>query len=196
MRELVLATGNADKVREIRAILEGLPFDVIGLERWPDVVAPEETGATFADNAVLKARYYANATGLLVVAEDSGLEIDALDGAPGVESARFAGADTPYPDKFAEIYRRLSATGSRNSSARFVCALALAEDDRILFQARGTVEGRIAQKPRGTHGFGYDPIFFYPPAGRTLAELTDGEKHAISHRGAAFAKLRVYLQGL
>jgi XTP/dITP diphosphohydrolase len=196
MRELVLATGNADKVREIRAILEGLPFEVVGLERWPDVVPPEETGATFAENAILKARYYAAATGLLVVAEDSGLEIDALDGAPGVQSARFAGADTPYPDKFAEIYRRLSATGSRNSSARFVCELALAENDRILFQARGTVEGRIAQKPRGTHGFGYDPIFFYPPAGRTLAELTDGEKHAVSHRGAAFAKLRVYLQGL
>src|SRR5690606_5064996 len=143
----------------------------------------------------LKARYYANATRELVVAEDSGLEIDALGGAPGVESARFAGADTPYPGKFAEIYRRLSATGERNSTARFVCELALAEGDRVLFQARGTVEGRIAQKPRGTHGFGYDPIFFYPPPGRTLAELTAEEKHAVSHRGAAFAKLRESLQG-
>lgn len=195
MRRLVLATGNPDKVREIRAILEGLPYEIVGLDGWPDVAPPEETGTTFAENALLKARYYANATRELVVAEDSGLEIDALGGAPGVESARFAGADTPYPEKFAEIYRRLSATGERNSTARFVCELALAEGDRVLFQARGTVEGRIAQKPRGTHGFGYDPIFFYPPAGRTLAELTAEEKHAVSHRGAAFAKLREYLQG-
>lgn len=194
MKRLVLATGNPDKVREIRAILEGLPYDIAGLDAWPDIAQPEETGATFAENATLKARYYANATGELVVAEDSGLEIDELGGAPGVESARFAGADTPYPGKFAEIYRRLSATGSRNSTARFVCELALAEGDRILFQARGTVEGRIAQKPRGTHGFGYDPIFFYPPAGRTLAELTAEEKHAVSHRGAAFAKLRSFLE--
>lgn len=194
MKRLVLATGNPDKVREIRAILEGLPYDIAGLDAWPDIAQPEETGATFAENAILKARYYASATGELVVAEDSGLEIDELGGAPGVESARFAGADTPYPGKFAEIYRRLSATGSRNSTARFVCELALAEGDRILFQARGTVEGRIAQKPRGTHGFGYDPIFFYPPAGRTLAELTAEEKHAVSHRGAAFAKLRSFLE--
>lgn len=194
MKRLVLATGNPDKVREIRAILEGLPYDIAGLDAWPDIAQPEETGATFAENATLKARYYANATGELVVAEDSGLEIDELGGAPGVESARFAGAGTPYPGKFAEIYRRLSATGSRNSTARFVCELALAEGDRILFQARGTVEGRIAQKPRGTHGFGYDPIFFYPPAGRTLAELTAEEKHAVSHRGAAFAKLRSFLE--
>src|SRR5690606_39746345 len=100
MRRLVLATGNPDKVREIRAILEGLPYEIVGLDGWPDVAPPEETGTTFAENALLKARYYANATREHVVAEDSGLEIDALGGAPGVESARFAGADTPYPDKF------------------------------------------------------------------------------------------------
>ena len=136
--------------------------------------------------------YYANATGELTVAEDSGLEIDALGGQPGIESARWGGAEATYPQKFALIYAALRARGVLDSPARFVCALALAQDGRILFETRGTVEGWIAAEPKGDGGFGYDPIFFYPPLGRTLAEV-DHEKAAISHRGVAFRKLREFL---
>ena len=127
------------------------------------------------------------------IAEDSGLEVDALDCAPGIESARFAGAETSYPEKFAVLYRMLEARGSRESAARFVCALAVASGEEILFEARGTVEGRVAPEPRGSHGFGYDPIFFYPPEGRTLGEVSDDVKRAVSHRGAAFRQLGNWL---
>jgi XTP/dITP diphosphohydrolase len=196
MTTLVLATSNSHKVREIRALLDRVGVEIVGLERWPGIAAPEETGTTFADNAALKARYYSHATGLPAIAEDSGLEIDALGGAPGVESARFAGVDTTYPDKFAEIYRQLAAVGQPDSAARFVCAVAVADGDALLFEARGTVEGRISREPRGVNGFGYDPIFFYPPEGRTLAEVSDDRKRAVSHRGAAFGQLREFLAGL
>src|ERR1700704_5275375 len=116
-------------MREIRQLLDGIPFDIVTLQDWPDVAAPEETGDTFEENARGKALYYATAAGELTVAEDSGLEIDALDGRPGVESARFGGANTSYPDKFALIYEALRAKGARGSRARFVCALALAKGD-------------------------------------------------------------------
>ncbi len=192
MTKLVVATTNPAKLREIAALLEGVPFDVVTLARWPDVPAPQETGSTFAENARAKALYYAARTGELTVAEDSGLEIDALGGAPGAWSARWGGADTSYPEKFALIYDALGAKGACESGARFVCALALADRDRILFETRGTVEGRIAPEPRGHGGFGYDPIFFYPPLGRTLAEVGE-QKSAISHRGEAFRALRAYV---
>jgi XTP/dITP diphosphohydrolase len=196
--KLVVATTNRDKVREIRQLMAGAPIDLVTLEAWPDVVAPEETGRTFEENARAKALYYAAATGELTVAEDSGLEIDALDGAPGVESARLGGVDTSYSRKFALIYDALRArdatlsTGPTASRARFVCALALARDGRVLFETRGTVEGCIAPEPKGAGGFGYDPIFFYPPYGQTLAEAGD-RKAAVSHRGAAFRALRAFL---
>ena len=190
---MLVATTNADKIREIRELLTGSPLDLVTLEGWSHVVAPQETGTTFEANARDKACYYAQATGELTVAEDSGLEIDALDGAPGVESARFGGAGTPYPEKFALIYAALRAREAIDSAARFVCALALVRGDRVLFETRGTVEGRIAPEPRGHGGFGYDPIFFYPPYGVTLAEAAD-RKAAVSHRGEAFRKLRAFLQ--
>jgi len=188
-----VATTNGHKVREIRELLDGAPIELVTLAAWPDVAAPEETGSTFGENARAKARYYAAATGELTVAEDSGLEIDALDGAPGVESARYGGVDSSYPEKFALIYDALRRRGAADSAARFVCAVALARGGEILFETRGTVEGRIAAEPRGTGGFGYDPIFFYPPYGETLAEAGD-RKAAVSHRGAAFRTLRAYLQ--
>ena len=191
---LLVATTNQDKVREIRQLLDGIPFDIVTLREWPDVVAPEETGLTFEENARAKALYYAAAAGELTVAEDSGLEIDALDGRPGVESARFGGAATSYPDKFALIYEALRAKGALESGARFVCALALAKGDRVLFATRGTVVGRIAPEPRGAGGFGYDPIFFYPPYNQTLAEV-GSRKAAVSHRGEAFRRLRAFLSG-
>ncbi len=190
---LVLATTNPNKVHEIRAILGDVGYELIGLDRFPPIPAPHEDGRTFADNARLKALAYAQATGELVVAEDSGLEVEALDGAPGVESARYGGSRATYPEKFALIYEALRTRGRPRSAARFVCALALARRGHILFEARGVVEGEIAAEPRGSGGFGYDPIFFYPPYGRTLAEASAEEKAAVSHRGQAFSALRRYL---
>jgi XTP/dITP diphosphohydrolase len=191
--KLLVGTTNEGKLREVRLLLADLPIELVTLADWPDLAPPEETGRTFAENARIKARYYAGATGVLTVAEDSGLEIDALGGAPGVESARFGGSRASYPEKFALIYERLRAESAAAPVARFVCGLALAEHDRIVFEARGTVEGRIASEPRGDGGFGYDPIFFYPPFGCTLAEAGD-RKSAVSHRGAAFRMLRAYLE--
>ena len=190
---LLIATTNRHKVREIRSLLDGLPLTLVTLETWPDLAAPEETGATFEENARQKALYYANATGELTVAEDSGLEIDALDGAPGVHSARFGGEDTPYAGKFALIYDALRAKGQTTSAARFVCALALVGDRRIRFETRGVVEGSIAPEPKGEGGFGYDPIFYYPDFGVTLAQAGD-RKAAVSHRGKAFRALRAFLE--
>ncbi len=168
-----------------------MPVALGTLDDHPGLAEPEETGTTFAANARLKALYYAGATGELTVAEDSGLEIDALNGEPGVRSARFNGES--YADKFAAIRRMLAERGTDTSMARFVCALALARAGGILWETAGIVEGRLQLPPRGGEGFGYDPIFHYPPYGRTLAEVTPEEKAAVSHRGQAFRQLRQYL---
>jgi XTP/dITP diphosphohydrolase len=191
MRRLLIATTNPGKIREIRGILEGLPIELATLDRFPGIVEPEETGDTFAENARLKALYYSEKTGLPAVADDSGIEIEALGNAPGVHSARWHGTD--YAVKFAAIYRELATQGLATSQARFVAHIALAEHGRVLFEATGTVEGQIAPEPRGTHGFGYDPIFFYPPYGCTLAEVEGVKKAAVSHRGSAFTLLRAWL---
>ena len=192
MRPLVIATTNPGKVREIRELLAGLPFDVRALDGFPPIEEPEETGATFDENARLKAAFYARATGMLAAADDSGLEIDALGGRPGVRSARYPGVT--YAERFANLYREMAASGRRDRSARFVCAVALASPSGLVFEARGTVEGEIVDPPRGTGGFGYDPIFLHPPSGLTLAELPSDAKAAISHRGEAFRKLRAFLE--
>ena len=193
MRRLVVATTNRGKLREIETLLEAVPFSLVTLADWPDVAPPEETGRTFAANAQLKALYYARHTGQLTVAEDSGLEIDALGGAPGVESARFGGSGSSDADKFTLIYDALRAQKAATSTARFVCALALARGDAVEFETRGTVEGTIAPEPKGSGGFGYDPIFYYPPFGCTLAEASPEQKASVSHRGQAFRKLRTFL---
>jgi XTP/dITP diphosphohydrolase len=192
---LLVAMTNVNKVREIRGILADIDVELVGLETFPPIAEPEETGATFAENARAKAIYYSGKLGVVAVAEDSGFVVDALDGEPGIHSARYGGAAATYPEKFALIYGRLRDLQALDSPARFVCALAVARGDRILFEARGTIEGRVAEAPRGGGGFGYDPIFFYPPAGRTLAELSEGEKAVVSHRGQAFSQLREYLRG-
>ena len=199
---LLVATTNTNKVREIRALLDGVDVDLMTLDAWPALAAPEETGRTFEENARQKAAYYATATGELTVAEDSGLEIDALAGAPGIESARYGGATLSYPQKFARLYDELRAARAASAAAhrplseaaRFVCALALMCDGRVLFETRGTIEGTIAPEPRGAGGFGYDPIFFYPPYGRTLGEVPQEGKAAVSHRGQAFRKLKAFLE--
>lgn len=194
MRQLLLATTNPGKLREIRGILAGVPIELVSLERFPGIAEPEETGATFAENARLKALYYAEKTGLPAVADDSGIEIDALDKAPGVHSARWHGDH--YPTKFAVISAELAARGLATSPARFVAHIAVAERGRVLFEATGRVEGEIAPQPKGTHGFGYDPIFFYPPYRCTLGEVEGAKKAAVSHRGVAFRQLRDWLTSL
>jgi XTP/dITP diphosphohydrolase len=188
---LLLATTNAGKLREIRDLLQDVPFEIRSLEGLAGIEAPEETGLTFEANARLKARYYAEATGLLAVADDSGLEIDAMDGRPGVLSARYPGAT--YEDRFANIWREMAASGRPDRGARFVCAIALATPDAVLFETRGTVEGEILAEARGAEGFGYDPIFYSPELGKGLGEASLAEKRTVSHRGRAFSALRRYL---
>lgn len=188
---LLIATTNPGKLREIRVILEDAPVSLHTLDEFPGIEEPEETGATFEENARLKAIYYAEKTGMLTAADDSGLEIDALGGAPGVHSARWHGTDYDY--KFKKIRELLAMQGLVTSPARFVCCVALAKSGEVLHETRGTVEGRIAERAAGTNGFGYDPIFFYPPLNLTLAQLDRDQKSAVSHRGKAFAALRDYL---
>ena len=197
---LLVATTNPDKLREIRAILGRLPVEILTLQDLDPVPEPEETGTTFADNARLKARYYDRALDRtegerpFTVAEDSGLVIDALEGAPGVHSARFLGPDASYPERFAEIDRRLEAVPAAKRRARFICALTVVRRSEIVFETTGTVEGEVAESPKGTRGFGYDPIFYYPPYGRTLGEVTDDEKRRVAHRGEAFRRLAMWLE--
>lgn len=194
MRTLLVATTNPGKLREIRALLSDAPVELIALSDLPPIEEPEETGATFEENARLKARYYAARSGLWTVAEDSGLAIDALGGEPGVVSARFLRPDASYADRFAEIYRRLGEQPDQPRTARFVAALACVEDGELVYETTGVVEGEIAPEPRGSGGFGYDPIFLYPPYGRTLAEVGEPQKIAVAHRGVAFRKFSRWLE--
>ena len=189
---VVIATGNPHKLREIRRLLDGLACRADPISEHAAAPEPDETGATFAENARLKAHYYSRFVPHLTLAEDSGLEIDALDGAPGVRSARFNGAT--YAEKFDALYARLRERGATTSPARFVCAVAAVEGGRVVFEATGTIEGQVAERPAGDGGFGYDPIFFYPPFGCTLAEVSADRKATVSHRGAAFRQVRRFLE--
>jgi XTP/dITP diphosphohydrolase len=191
---LLVATSNPDKLREIRTVLADLDVEILTLDDLTPVAPPEEPGATFRENAQLKARYYSRLTPHLTVAEDSGLIVDALDGEPGVRSARFLRPDASYPERFAEVYRRLARHPGRPRTARFVCALAAAREGSIVFETTGTVEGEIVEPPRGRGGFGYDPIFYHPPSGRTLAELDERAKADVSHRGRAFRQFAAWLR--
>ena len=186
---VLLATTNAGKLREILPLLDGVPFAWKTLADLPPMPVPDETGTTFRENARLKALAYAAASGLPVVAEDSGLVVDALGGAPGVHSARFLGDTATYAERFAEIERRLAQVPGATRDARFVTALAAAVGDTIVFETEASVAGTIVE-PRGTGGFGYDPIFLYRPLGRTTAELSLEEKATVSHRGRAFRDFR------
>ncbi|MDO8793702.1 MAG: RdgB/HAM1 family non-canonical purine NTP pyrophosphatase [Vicinamibacterales bacterium] len=190
---LLAGTTNQGKLLEIRRLLTGVPCDLTGLDTFPSVPEPEETGASFEANARIKALAYSHATGLLTVAEDSGLVIDALDGAPGIQSARYLSPDATYPQRFNAILSALNARPERPRTARFVCALAVAEGDRILFETRGALEGEIAAAPAGIHGFGYDPIFYVPALGCTTAEMDEDDKLAVAHRGQAFRVLGHWL---
>jgi XTP/dITP diphosphohydrolase len=191
---LLVATTNAHKLKEILPLLNSLPVHVKTLKDFGDVKAPVEDGSTFAENARAKALYYAKATGLLTVAEDSGFEVDALDCQPGIYSARYLRPDATYPERFEAIYAELRKRRVKTSGARFVCALALVSGGKITFETKGVVEGQLAAEPEGTGGFGYDPIFCYPPYGKTFAEISPGEKTAVSHRGEAIRALRSHLE--
>jgi XTP/dITP diphosphohydrolase len=193
MRQLLVATTNAGKLREIRTLMSGVPLELVSLADIASTSEPEETGTTFEENARLKARYYAERSGLLTVAEDSGLVIDALDGEPGVRSARFLRPDASYPERFAEIFRRLDERPEEPRTARFVAALACIDNGQVIYETTGVVEGEVASAPRGAGGFGYDPIFHYPPYRRTLAEVSEAEKVRVAHRGMAFRAFAAWL---
>lgn len=186
---LLLATTNPNKLREMRPWLSGTDVQVVTLADIPPVPEPEETSATFWETAREKALAYAGATGLTAVAEDSGLAVDALGGEPGVRSARFLSPDASYPVRFAEIYRRLAGIPGPYT-ARFVTAVAVAAGGEILFETEARVEGVLADSARGELGFGYDPVFLYPPFARTTGEMPLEDKAAISHRARAFRDLR------
>jgi len=193
VKSILIATTNAGKVREILRILDGLPHELKTLADFPGIPVPEETGATFAENASQKARHYAGLAGMVTMAEDSGFEVDALNGDPGIFSARYLREDAQYDERFADIYRRVGDARTGNRHARFVCALAVAQGDAVIFETTATVEGELAAAPAGPNGFGYDPVFFYPPYARTFGEVSDEEKTAVSHRGQAMRAFREFL---
>jgi XTP/dITP diphosphohydrolase len=185
--KLLLATTNLNKVREVTPLLKHLNgIEWLSLADLPPIDEPPESSETYWENAREKALAYARASGLTVVAEDSGFEVDLLDGIPGVHSARFQGPDVAYPVRFQEIKKRLATKGAAHSEARFVTALAVARGDEILFETEASIEGEVAHVATGDKGFGYDPLFFYPPHGKTTGEMTIEEKGAVSHRARAF----------
>ena len=191
-RTLLLGTRNAGKVVELRALLKGLDLELRSVDDLSDPPPdPPEDAATYAENAIFKARAYAKATGLETVADDSGLEVSSLGGAPGVRSRRYFGEDIAPADRNRMLLALLDGVTERN--ARFVSVIALAQPDGRVETFDGEVRGEIAAEPRGADGFGYDPLFIIAGDGRTMAELPQAEKNAISHRGLAAAKLRAAL---
>ena len=195
--KLLVATGNAGKLREGAAALARLGVEVVGLEGLSDATPVEETGATFLENAKLKAEAFSRRTDLPVLADDSGLEVDALEGRPGVLSARFGGPQLSDAARSKAVLKGLVDVPEERRTARFQCVLAVARGGRTLSTFEGRVEGRILRELRGKNGFGYDPIFLHPETGRTFAEMAPEEKEAVSHRGRPLAALaRALEQGL
>lgn len=188
MTELVVATANPGKIAELAAALRGSGLRVESLDSLKDATPVEETGSTFEANARLKAEAYSTRTPHLVLADDSGLEVDALNGAPGVYSARYGGPTLTDPQRCDAILEALTDIPDGKRTARFRCVLALAKGGRTLATFNGVVQGTILRRPRGANGFGYDPIFFHAPSGKAFAELTREEKERVSHRGAAMRK--------
>lgn len=185
MKRIIFATGNAGKMEEIREILKGSGYEVLSMKEAGLNLSIVEGGMTFEENARIKARAVCDATGEIALADDSGLEVDYMDKAPGVYSARFLGEDTSYEYKNAYILERLAGVKGEARSARFVCAIAAAFPDGRCETRTATIEGRIAMQPAGENGFGYDPIFYVPEFGCTTAELTMEQKNKVSHRAKA-----------
>ena len=193
--KIVIATRNKGKAREIDNILRGLPVDVVTLEEYPSVLLPPETGETFRDNALAKARAVAVATGLPALADDSGLEVDALEGSPGVRSARYAGERATDRENYELLLKEMKGVSPEKRGGRFRCALAYVEPGGVEEVFEGSFEGSISQSPKGAGGFGYDPVFIVPDRGVTVADLGPGEKDRISHRAKALFKFREFLKG-
>lgn len=196
MQTLLIATGNPGKLASLRRLLESLPLQLAGLEVVPSVRTVAETGATFTRNAMLKARGYARQSGLLTLADDSGLEVQALGGAPGVYSARYGGPGLSDAERCALLLRELQATGNHDRQARFVCVVAIARPDGACRTFRGERHGRIARAPRGANGFGYDPVFVPAGCDRTYAEVEVQAKDQASHRAEAMQTARAFLLDL
>ncbi len=193
--ELLIATKNIGKIKELQQLLADLPIVLRSASEFINIREPEETGVTFTDNAILKARYYAEKTGLLALADDSGLEVWALNGAPGVFSARYAGADATNEEKLARLLKELSEKQDEARLARFVCAMAIADQKgEIINLAEGLCEGKIAWQPTGTNGFGYDSIFIPEGFSESFGELSSEIKQKISHRAQATNKIIEFLR--
>ena len=191
---IIFATGNAGKMKEIRMIMADTGVEVVSMKEAgiaPDI---EENGTTYEENALIKARAVAACTDDIVLADDSGLEIDYLDGEPGVYSARYLGEDTSYRIKNATLIQRLEGVPDEERTARFVCAIAAVLPDGRELTTRAAVEGRIGYEEKGEHGFGYDPIFYVPKFHKTTAELTEEEKNQVSHRGQALQRMKEELK--
>ena len=194
--ELLIATKNAGKIKELKELLIGLPIQTRCLNAFPNITEPEETGANFAENAVLKAKYYALQTKLWALADDSGLEVEALNGAPGVFSARYAGENANDEEKIEKLLRELNNIKNiKDRRARFVCAMAIADETgEIKFLADGVCDGAIALTASGANGFGYDPVFIPDGFSNTFGELSDQIKRKISHRALATGKIIQHLR--
>lgn len=194
MKQIIFATGNQGKIKEIKKILGDLGMEILSMKEAGIVTDIEENGSTFMENAVIKAKAVSQYTEAIVMADDSGLVIDALNGEPGIYSARYMGEDTSYRIKNQNLIDRLEGVPDEKRTARFVCAIAAVLPDGTVLQAEGTIEGIIGYEERGENGFGYDPIFYVPELGKSTAELSDDEKNAISHRGNALRKMKELLK--
>lgn len=190
MKKLIFATGNEGKMKEIRMILGDLDYEILSMKEAGIDVDIVEDGKTFEENAIIKATEISKIANCVVLADDSGLEVDAMDKMPGIYSARYLGEDTPYSVKNQTIIDNLAGLPDEKRTARFVCAIAAAFPDGRVVTKRGTIEGIIGYEERGENGFGYDPIFFVPEYGKTTAELSPEEKNKISHRGKALEMIK------
>jgi XTP/dITP diphosphohydrolase len=194
--KLLIATKNTGKIKELERLLAGLPVSLLNLKDFQEITEPPETGLTFAENAVLKAKYYARRAGVSALADDSGLEVAALRGAPGVFSARYAGAGSTDADKIEKLLSELDGTPAPRRAARFVCAMALADEKgEIKYLTEGICNGKISFMPQGKNGFGYDPVFIPDGFLETFGELPNEIKQEISHRARATEKIMAYLRG-
>ncbi len=192
--KLVLATRNPGKIREIKALLKGLPVEILTLEDLPGLSLPPEDGKTFRENALKKARAVARATGLWALSDDSGLEVDHLRGRPGIYSARYAGEGSTDEENNRKLLEELEGVPWDERKARYRCVIALVDPKGRSFTFEGECEGVIAESPKGRGGFGYDPLFFLPEKGKTMAELEPEEKNRISHRGKALRQFVLWLK--
>lgn len=190
-KKIVIASGNEGKIREFRQMLEPEGYEVVTIADFPDFTEPEETGTTFHENAIIKAQAVTDRYSIMAIADDSGLEIDALDRKPGVYSARWLGHDTPYDIKNQKVLELMK--DQKNRTCRYVCAIAITQPDQEPVVFEDSVECEIARKPAGSNGFGYDPIIYYPPFHKTMAQMDKDEKNSISHRGKAIRKLEAWL---